>query len=452
MNKKVFTLFVLLQFFAVNSFGQLWYITRGLTTDEVAWAVDVDSAGNIYWAVEEKDQWPYWYYNILLFKIDANGQQVWQSNSWGNGTGFNDIAFKATVQAPFVFLSGRTDSTGSPVSGGALVTSYNINNGSFNWAYTYNPFPDFGYEEIDGLIVQPDGIYLSGWKQQQNANDMDFLVQKINFSGQLVWSNTYDYNSLGKFDGANGHLAMDNNFLYVAGSVGRTNITSLDGNMGLVCFSHSNGAYQWNVTWGGALYDDALGMTMSSDSMLYVTGYTGSFGNGSQNYLNKYTRTGQLKWSRIWSGAGTEDSRSLVTDGDSIIYVVGATSSYENGFKDIFVLKYDTDGKLINSLIWGGAYDETAKDVAMFGDYLYNTGETNSFGNGQIIGDHKTDGLLLKINGRTMQAPDSNMTGIISPLPNEKIAVEIYPNPSNGNFWLSLGNGELAKKLCADNF
>ncbi len=154
--------------------------------------------GEYYWAVEEKDRWPYWYYNILLFKIDANAQQVWQSNSWGNGTGFNDIAFKATVKAPYVFLSGRTDSTEIPFPGDALITSYNINNGSFNWAYTYNPVPDYGYEEIDGLIVQPDGIYLSGWKQQQNTNDMDFLIQKINFSGQLVWSNTWDYNSLRK--------------------------------------------------------------------------------------------------------------------------------------------------------------------------------------------------------------------------------------------------------------
>lgn len=426
MKNKIINIFILI-LLATNAFGQTWFITRGLSTDEVAWGVDVDKAGNIYWAVEEKDQWPYWYYNILLFKIDSNARQIWQSNSWGRE--FNDITFKVTVKDSNIYLSGRTDSTGNPISGDALVICHDTSNVGFNWQYSYNPTQDYGYEEIDGLVVQPDGIYLSGWTQGKNANDMNFLIQKISLSGQLVWTNTWDYNNLGKFDGANGHFEMDDNFLYIAGHVNRTNIASLDGDGTLACFSRSNGDYQWNVNWGGSLYDDALGMTMSSDSMLYITGYTGSFGNGSQTYLNKYTRTGQLKWSRIWGGKGTEDARSLATDGDSIIYVVGTTSSYGNGQKDIFILKFDSTGTLIDSLFWGGAYDEIAKDVASFGDYLYITGETNSFGNGRINGDHKSDALLLKVNGRAMKAPDTTMTNIYLPILNEQNSINIYPNP-----------------------
>lgn len=187
------------------------------------------------------------------------------------------------------------------------------------------------------------------------------------------------------------------------------------------------------MTWGGPSFDDALGMTMSADSMLYIVGYTASFGNGSQIYLNKYSRSGQLQWSRIWGGSGGEVARSLVADGDSIIYVVGTTPSYGNGGKDIVVLKYDSGGTLKDSLIWGGVYDEVAKDVVMYGDYLYITGETQSFGNGQISGDHKSDGLLLKVNGRTMQAPDTLITNVesIHSLPKEYILHQNYPNPFN---------------------
>ena len=32
-------------FFPKKSYSQLWYITNGLSTDEVAWGVDVDNAG-----------------------------------------------------------------------------------------------------------------------------------------------------------------------------------------------------------------------------------------------------------------------------------------------------------------------------------------------------------------------------------------------------------------------
>lgn len=420
MNKKVFLISFLFWVFAINSFGQTWYITRGLSTDEVAWGVDVDDAGNVYWAVEEKDVWPFWYYNIHLFKIDENAQQIWQSDSYGGA--YNDIGFKVTVKAPNVYISGRADSTGGNVSGDALVLSYDMNNGANNWEYRYNPVPDNGYEEIDGLDVQPDGIYLSGWTKGLTT-DEDFLIQKISLTGLPVWTNSWDYNNLGQFDGANGHMAMDNNYIYAAGHV-----NLFDGS--LVCFSRVNGAYQWDVTWNGSSNDEVLGLTMSTDSMLYTVGYYGSSQNGSQTCIKKFSRTGQLKWTSTWGGTGTEDSRSLVADGDSIIYVVGTTSSYGNGAKDIIVLKYDTAGTLIDSIVWGGPYDEVAKDVAIYGDYLYITGETSSFGNGQINGDHKSDGLLLKVNGRTMQAPDSLTTAIISPIHDEINAIQIYPNPA----------------------
>jgi hypothetical protein len=433
MKGSLFILLLLLILLLVsNSFAQLWYLTRGLSNqDERAWGVDVDNAGNIYWAVEEKDQWPYWYYNVFLFKIDPDGRQIWQSDSWG--WTFNEIAFITKVSGANVYLGGRFDSTAAidGSGGNALVLSYNVTDGNYNWHYIWDQ--GFGYEEIDGLVVQADGIYLSGWSKGQTS-DMDFLVQKISLTGQQIWSNTWDYNNLGKFDGANGHMAMDDKFIYTAGHVNRTNIGSLDGDGALVCFSRTNDAYQWHVTWGGTLYDDALGLTMSADSMLYVVGYMGTFDNGSQIYLNKYSRAGQLLWSRLWGGNKAEDARALVADGDSIIYVVGATSSYGhgNGDYDIFVLKYDSAGVLIDSLLWGGAYRETAHDVAMYGDYLYITGETSSYGNAQTDGHH-AEGLLLKVNARTMQAPDSTLSNVVSPCTSIHgyNLQQNFPNPFN---------------------
>lgn len=287
-------------------------------------------------------------------------------------------------------------------SANALVSCYNIDDGSFNWDYRYDQ--GFGYEEIDGLIVQPDGIYLTGWTKGPTT-DEDFLIQKISLNGSLIWTNSWDYNH--HFDGANGHCAIDHKFIFAAGTTSLLNGT-------LACFSRLNGAYQWDVTWSGSSNDEVLGMTMSSDSMLYTVGYYATPGSNSQTNLRKFSRTGQLQWSKTWGGASTEDCRAVTTDGDSFIYVVGTTGSYGNGEKDIFVLKYDSAGTLLDSLFWGGAYDEVAKDVVRYGDYLYITGETESFGNGQLNGDHKTDGLLLKINGRTMQAPDSSLTNVAS--------------------------------------
>jgi hypothetical protein len=437
MNKKIIIGLIFILVFTKASYCQLWYITRGLDTDEVAWALDTDEQGNIYWAIEQKDQWPHWYYNIVLYKISLEGQEIWQSESWDNGTGFNDIAFVATVSGDHIYLAGRTDSTGLNTSGDALLMKYKIDNGELEWAMNITSESDFGYQEIDGISIQPDGIFLTGWTQGEDT-DMDILIQKCDLSGNTLWEKSWDFESLHRFDGANGHLVIDNDFIYVAASVNRTNIGSLDGDGALVCFNRADGSYEWNESWAGTLYQDALGLTMSADSMLYTVGYSGTFDFGSQILLNKFSRNGDLIWSKTWGGTGTEDSRTVVADGDSIVYVVGTTSSYGNSDKDIFVLKYDSFGTLIDSIIWGGPYQESAQDAVLWDSYLFITGETQSFGNGHINQDHKTDGLLLKIDVRTMTAPESEFSKNFLSTSNKEF--NIYPNPICDNFVINCRN------------
>jgi len=108
---------------------QLWYLTRGIAAqDERAWGVDTDTDGNIYWSVEQKDVWPFWYYNIILYKISPDGRQLWQSPSWGGA--FNEIAFVTKVSGSSVYLAGRLDSTANPNLGNALVVSMKASDGS----------------------------------------------------------------------------------------------------------------------------------------------------------------------------------------------------------------------------------------------------------------------------------------------------------------------------------
>lgn len=415
--------------FALDAQNDTWFITRGQSTDEVAWAVDVDQTGNIYWAIEQKDKWPFWYYNIIVYKFDPAGNQIWQSNPWDNSTGFNDIAFIAKVEGNSLYLGGRTDSTGNnSLSGDALLMKYCTSDGKMIWAKNITPNPDHGYQEIDGICVKTDGIYLTGWTKGQ-LTDMDFLIQKVDFSGNTIWINSWDFNGNKKFDGANGHMAMDDHFIYTTGHVNRTNIISLDGSGVMACFSKVDGENQFYEIWDGVSFDDPLGMNMSSDSILYVVGYSASYGNGSQVYTKKITRTGDVLWSRIWGGTGTEDCRSVVTDGDSMVYVVGATGSYGHGGKDIFVLKYNAAGQLVDSLIWGGDFDETAKDAAFHEGFLYITGETKSFGNALITGDHtKTDGMMLKIDGRRMKSPDP-LLNYVDLHSSDQYILKAFPNP-----------------------
>lgn len=400
--------------------SNLWYITRGglgigTGGGDEAWGVDVDSTGNIYWATCEKPVNGA-FFNIILYKISDSGQQIYATPPYGGA--WNEKAFVVQVKNPDVFVAGRADASLLPASGDALVISYAQSNGAFQWDYTWDG--GFGYEEIDGVVAEPSGIFLSGWTTGQNTSN-DFLIQKIDYSGQQIWNNPWGTTY---FDDANGHMVTDGAHLYIAGRDSAAGQLANDGNAIMTCFDKNSGSLIWRKSWGGFGIDDYFGLAASADSFLYGVGFTTGFGNGSQIFVNKYSRSGNLQWSRIWGGSGAEASRAIVCDGDSIIYVSGKTTSYGNGGDDIFILKYDSAGTLLDSLFWGGFGYEVAHDIAFENGYLYITGETGSFGTLNT----QNDALLLKVNGRLMQAPDT-ITAMPPTLINESLTVNVSPNP-----------------------
>lgn len=423
MKKILPIIFFLFSFLTAYAQSNLWYITRGGqgigSGGDESWGVDVDSLGNVYWATCEKPPSAA-YSNIKLYKIAPKSQQIWESNSFGGQ--WNEKAFIAAVKSPNVYVAGRQDTGWWVSTANALVLAYDLNNGKQLWQYTWDQ--GYGYEEIDGLVPQSDGIYLSGWTTGSSTSN-DFLIQKIDYSGKLIWSRTW---GTPMWDDANGHAVMDANNIYIAGRDSGSGMLSLDGNAVLTCFSRTNGTLQWKRSWGGNSFDDYFGLTMSQDSLLYGVGITLSYGSGSQVFINKYTRSGDLIWSRLWGGSGAESARAIIADGDSIIYVAGKTNSYGAGDNDIFLLKYDSSGTLLSFRTWGGAGYDAAHDMVMYGDYVYLCGETANYG----TINSQNDALLLKVNGRIMQFPDSTMTNVYAIRNDQNFQLlQNYPNPFN---------------------
>jgi len=410
-------LFLLSAFRSCLPQSDLWYLTRGGQNLDQAWGVAVDSSGNIYFATCETPPFSF-FFDIYLYKFDSTGHEIWKSQPWGGA--FNDKAFIAAVKAPYVYVAGRTDKAVVPTSADAVVLAFSMNDGSLLWQYTWDG--SYGYEEIDGLVIEENAIYLAGWTTGATSSN-DFLLQKINLQGQLIWSKTWGSE---KWDDANGHLVVDSDHIYVAGRINAANQLSLDGDAALVCFSKTDGTYLWHRTWGGNSFDDAFGLTLSSDSFLYLVGITLSSGSGSQIFLLKYTKTGELLWSSWWGGPKAESARAIVADGDSIIYVAGKTESYGAGANDIALIKFDSAGTVLWHKTWGGNDNDEAHELAIDSDFLYLAGETNNYGAG------KSDALLLKArrtNGEFPSPPSAANFFLATPiLPDLK---QNYPNPFN---------------------
>jgi hypothetical protein len=400
---------------AEGAMDPLWYQVRGGANTDESWWADIDSAGNIYWATHQTVPGPL--ADIILYKLAPDGTELW-SRRWGDP--WNEQAYVVTV-ADSLVLVGGTKWTGIWTASCDMALACWSTEGDSLWDLTWDG--GFGYEELDGLVVDGDTIYASGWTTGETSSN-DLAVLKLDRHGRLINSRIW---GTPNWDEANGQIVVGEQRVYVAG---RYNAPSelAGGDAVLVAFDKHTLGYAWHRVWGGNDFDDAFGM-IGDGEHLYVVGLTLSFG-GSHIFLLKYDLNGTLLWDDIWGGTGAESSRSLAVTGEGDILVAGKTTAYGQGKHDIVLLRYTSDDSLLWFQTWGGPEIETAHGIVIDGQHAYIAGETHSFGQG------KNDALLIKasIEGQfPATAVDQENRSSVRPegRPIDFRLEQNYPNPFN---------------------
>ncbi|MBI5224159.1 PQQ-like beta-propeller repeat protein [Candidatus Micrarchaeota archaeon] len=348
--------------------------TFGARGTDQAWAVTTDDNSNVYFGSYEAVPGPFT--DIYVRKLDPLWNEVWKTRIGGS---FNDQLYGLKIADSILYGAGSTyKSMLDPKSADALLFALS-ENGNVLWNKTFDR--GFGYEEIDGLEIRSDGIYVSGWSEGKNSS-IDLFLAKYDKNGNLLWNATF---GTSKHDEQNGEMIVDNDRIYVAGLLSGE-AYALGGYWTLFAFD-KNGNYFWNktsFTYGA----DALGLT-ADDHFLYAVGIVPNLKDGGQIGLVKYDKSGQEIWSRTWGGNKGEASRTVLLK-DGFVYVVGQSESFgQNG--DIVILKFDTDGNLLNTSFWGKDHKEIAHGAIITSDSILIAGGTWSDGAGA------EDALLLRL-------------------------------------------------------
>lgn len=373
---------------ATIDLSALWYLTRGDAKSDQAWGVDTDSQGNVYVAAYMQQPPSRLFFDMVIYKFSPDGKEIWQTQ-WGGD--LQEKAFIVTVSEPYVFVGGLAHTAMALTEADMAVLALDMNSGQVMWKFTWGQ--GFGYEEVDGLVVDGDYIYVSGWTTGEKTSG-DMAVLKLDRDGNLIWVKTWGTDG---FDEADGQIVVDEDTIYVSGRVNAPNMLS-GGDAVIVKFSKESGDYLAHSTWGGTAIDDGLGMT-SDGTYLYVVGLTLSFGNGGQIFLLKYDKDLNLMWQQIWGGPKGESARAVEVDNDGNILVAGATASYGNGEDDVVLLQYTPDGVLNWKTTWGGPMKDAVHGLAIDGDFAYLAGTTESYSKGQ------NDALVIKADSQNGQFP-----------------------------------------------
>ena len=120
-----------------------------------------------------------------------------------------------------------------------------------------------------------------------------------------------------------------------------------------MCIRHS----QWTQQLGTSGADRADSATVDTSNNIFVTGYTaGGFdGNttsgGSDIFLVKYNSSGTKQWTKQFGSSDNETLMNIALDSSENIHIMGYTNgdldgNTNSGLRDIFLLKYNSDGVL----------------------------------------------------------------------------------------------------------
>lgn len=159
------------------------------------------------------------------------------------------------------------------------------------------------------------------------------------------------------------------------------------------------GDIEWQFTYGDSDDDGASSVQETGDGGFIVAGHTRSFGAGGKDvWILKLSPDGQVEWQKTYGGTWDEEANSILETSDGGYIVVGATSSFTMGMRDIWVLKLSPDGQVEWQSSFGTQVDDVgwSVDEVSAGGYIV-AATTDAFG----IGASKFWVLKLSASGES---------------------------------------------------
>ncbi len=242
------------------------------------------------------------------------------------------------------------------------------------WTRTY------GGNEYDAgkSVVQTidGGFIIAGGTDSFGAGQRDVYIIKTNFTGDTLWTRTYggtdsDYsNSVAQtVDG--GYIIAGTTHSFGEGEV---NIYLLK--------VDASGDTLWTRTYGGTGGESGLSAQETSDGGYIITGSTSSYGEGYHDvYLIKTDSSGDTLWTKAYGGVDWEIGWSVQETSDGGYVIAGTTHSFGEGDLDVYLLKTDANGDTLWTKTFGGAEADRAYSITQTAEdgYLI-AGITRSFG------------------------------------------------------------------------
>lgn len=251
--------------------------------------------------------------------------------------------------------------------------------GSYIWAKT---FGGDEYDEAHSVKQTPDGGYIiAGDTASYGAKGLDFIVLKLDVSGNQLWSKTFKHEPGDCNENIPYSIQNTSDGGYIV--TGDTQTGCESSFLGVLKLDKA-GNQTWMKTFGEG-YDGAREIQQTSDGGYVVAGFThcDDFDCGSELFVLKLDSQGNHLWSKSFGGHNNDLANSVRQTLDGGYIVAGETYSFGEGDKDFWIMKFDAIGNQKWDRTFGGAYMDGAESILQTTDGGYIVaGYTMSYGAG----------------------------------------------------------------------
>jgi len=382
----------------------LWTKTFGGIYSDVGYSVQQTSDGG-YIIIGNTGSFGAGLYDIWLIKTNDLGDTLWTKTFGGND--YEDgREVQQTIDGGYILIGG-TGSFGGGEYDAWLIKTDSL--GGTLWTKTIGGiYPD------EGRSIQQttDGGYIITGATGSLGDFSNVWLIKTDSFGDTLWTKSFGGNEVE--EGWLIQLTTDGGYIIT----GRTESFGAGSWDIWLIKTDSYGDTLWTKTLGGSGTDYGYSTQQTTDGGYIITGYTTSFGAGSEDFwLIKTDSVGETLWLKTFGGINSDRGYSVQQTIDGGYIITGGTSSF--GVGALWLVKTDSYGDTMWTKTLGDSSVGRSIQKTTDGGYII-AGITSSLSAGL------TDIYLLKTT------PDvSNLEPNKNLIPSDFSLAQNYPNPFN---------------------
>jgi hypothetical protein len=347
--------------------------------------------------------------DVWLLKTNDNGDTLWTKTFGGSGPD-EGHSVQQTSDGGYI-IAGQTASFG-PANIWMLKTD---SSGDTIWTKI---FGGSSFDYCTSVQQTTDGGYIiAGRTSSFGVGSFDVWLLRTNDNGDTLWTKTFG--GSGNDYGYSVRQTSDGGYIIA----GRTSSFGAGSNDLWLLKTDGGGDTLWTKTLGGSSNDWGWSIQKTTDGGYIITGTTESFGPGLNDiWLLKTDSSGDTLWTKTFGGGSYDWGTSVQQTTDGGYIITGYTDSFGAGSDDVWLIRTDVSGDTLWTKTLGGSNSDRGSCVQRTSDNGYIiTGFTGSLGGGGGV-----DVWLIKI-APDITTIDENLHSVV----NHYKLQQNYPNPFN---------------------